>query len=113
MESVTLKGQKSVQSTLQIIEKALDNDSLSGELIAKVKETVGDQTIYLLVFEKYFFRASNRASLSVLLIGDHKQTTVRSIGSGGGQGLFFRFSFGAESSFAHQVTKVLTSHGFK
>jgi hypothetical protein len=78
-----------------------------------VKETIDDQTVYLLVFEKYFFRASNRASLTVLLIGDQQQTTVRSIGSGGGQGIFFRFSYGAESSFANQVTKLLSTHGFK
>jgi hypothetical protein len=56
-----------------------------------------------MVFEKYFMRASNRASCTVVLTGQGARS-VDAIGSGGGQGALFSFSWGAEDSFVSTVS---------
>jgi hypothetical protein len=73
-------------------------------------EQVSDDT-YLLVIEKFFFRNSSRASLTVLITAiDEFTTSVYAIGSGGGTGFIFRFDWGAKESFEAMLTKMLTSH---
>jgi hypothetical protein len=37
---------------------------------------------------------------------------VDAVGSGGGQGALFRFSWGAEENFVGTVARVLQGHGF-
>jgi hypothetical protein len=66
----------------------------------------------MLVFEKYYMRSSNRTSLSVMLTQNLDTVYVDAVGSGGGQGALFRFSWGAEASFVSTVARVLQGHGF-
>jgi hypothetical protein len=65
-----------------------------------------------MVFEKYFMRASNRASLTVMVSGEGETVCVDAIGSGGGQGAIFKFSWGAEEGFVGTVEKILAGCGF-
>lgn len=44
------------------------------------------RTRILLVFEKYYMRASNRASLTVMLTQNEDMIYIDAIGSDGGQG---------------------------
>lgn len=68
---------------------------------AEGKETV------MLVFEKYYMRNSSRASLTVVAENLKGKTTVCAVGSGGGQGLLFRFDWGAAGNFEGLVEEAL------
>jgi hypothetical protein len=76
-------------------------------------EEINDQT-YLLVAEKYFFRNSSRASLTVLVTEiDEFQTLIHTIGSGGGTGLFLRIDWGARHSYENEIRILLSNHHIK
>ncbi|MGM0436373.1 MAG: DUF6054 family protein [Bacillota bacterium] len=66
-----------------------------------------DEETYLMVVEKFFFRNSSRASLTILLTTDDFNTNVEIVGSGGGQSVFFKFDWGAKESFERGVLKIL------
>ena len=76
------------------------------------KSYIGDD-VFFFVSEKFFFRNSSRASLSLCLVnkGTHLEAVI--VGSGGGQGLIFRFDWGAGASFEKEVTAVLNRAGVR
>lgn len=85
----------------------------SCELIGRVDRIADSgEAVILLVFEKYYMRSSNRASLSVLVTGAEGSVNVDIIGAGGGTGVFFRFSWGTEESFEATACGVLERIGF-
>ncbi len=65
-----------------------------------------------MVFEKYYMRSSNRASLTVALTSKNDEIVVDAIGAGGGQGVFFRFSWGAEEDFVSSIENILSGRNF-
>jgi hypothetical protein len=48
----------------------------------------------------------------VLIYPSENRTKVDVIGSGGGQGLFFRFNWGSETSIVRSIGKILLELGF-
>ena len=86
---------------------------LSCELIADVTRMAGGAKVRIMVFEKYYMRSSNRASLTVALTSAGNDITVDAVGAGGGQGAVFRFSWGAEENFVSAAEKVLRKNGFR
>ena len=84
-----------------------DNNTGSGELVDQhiLHQPNGDCRI--MVFERYYWRSSNRATLTVTVDNFSGRTRVHSVGSGGGQGAIFRFDWGASSSFAGIPQKAL------
>ena len=69
-----------------------------------------NEETYLMIVEKFFFRNSSRASLTILLTTDDFNTNVEIVGSGGGQGLLFKFDWGAKEAFERGVIKILTQN---
>ncbi len=63
-----------------------------------------------LVFEKYYFRASNRAALMVIIDNISGKTRVKSVATGSSQGMVFNFDWGAADDFAGSVEKILASY---
>lgn len=61
--------------------------------------------IAIMIFEKYYFRAENRASLTVIIDNFHDITSVTAIASGSSQGFIFNFDWGAADNFAESVRK--------
>jgi hypothetical protein len=63
--------------------------------------------VYFIVVEKFFFRNSSRASLSIVLTlsNDEQSTIIEAVGSGGGQGMIFKFDWGAKESFEAAIPK--------
>ena len=113
MSKITMNGKGSVTDISNIISNGVLNSGLSCELVESVQRTSGSFTMYVTVFEKYYMRASNRASLTVIVTGIDDDICVDAIGSGGGQGAIFSFSWGAEEDFAGTVKKILKKNGFK
>jgi len=67
----------------------------------------GGYSAGLLVYEKYYFRNSSRASLTVFINDYRGVTEVEVIPSGGSQGLFLNIDWGAGDSFAGAVHRIL------
>lgn len=57
----------------------------------------------LAVGEKYFFRAKNYLTVTVMLIEDGESTAVKVIASGGREGLLDLFDMGSYRDYAHLV----------
>lgn len=64
----------------------------------------------VLIFEKYFFRVSNRVALVVLIDNLKGDTVVKSISTGSSEGLFLKFDWGASEDFAYSVKDIMEKY---
>lgn len=88
-----------VQQAAACITDYIVDGSITGELLDSY--TLSDAeafTAMVLVFEKHYYRAGNRLTLTVTLDNCMGSTRVHTVGGGGGEGLF-RFDWGASESF--------------
>lgn len=67
--------------------------------------------VWLLVYEKYYFRINSYASLTVLLTQQGGEQSAQIIASGGGSGLS-NVSLAANRRFAEECVQALAEHGF-
>ena len=82
-------------------------DSITGTLIGShTVESADGCRCVVDVYEKHYYRAGNRLTLTVILDDFTGRTRVRCIGGGGGEGLF-RFDWGASESFEDVVHQAL------
>ncbi|HOS19043.1 MAG TPA: DUF6054 family protein [Clostridia bacterium] len=112
MASLSMTGKGNVGQIASLLAGEIANSGLSCELVDSVRRTVGGSSFYMMVFEKYYWRASNRASLTVLVSGAGDTVCVDAVGSGGGQGPVFKMSWGAEEDFIGTVADILRPRGF-
>lgn len=83
----------------KLINKTIVNNSITGELIDEyIAETDNGTKVIVQVYEKHYYRAGNRLTLTVVIDDVSGKTHIHAIGGGGGQGLF-RLDYGASSSF--------------
>lgn len=89
------------------------NGSITGTLIDNytVYESNGVACM-VMVFEKHYYRAGNRLTLTVVIDNLNSVTNVRSIGGGGGEGLF-SFDWGASENFSNCAKKALEAYIIK
>ena len=67
-----------------------------------------DEDTYFIVVEKFFFRNSSRASLSIVISQvDEYKCLIEEVGSGGGKGMIFKFDWGAKESFETEIATIL------
>lgn len=114
MASLTLSGNGSINAIAAQIQHELQNSALSCTLVDAKSRSIGTAKICTMVFEKYYMRASNRASLTVVLAGEAGTNRIVAdiIGSGGGQGPIFSMSWGSENSFVNDMADILKRLGF-
>ncbi|MEA4946545.1 MAG: DUF6054 family protein [Oscillospiraceae bacterium] len=107
-------GPGEVEAVAGRLSEEIQGSAMSCELVDSVRRgTAGGDTLYVMVFEKYYMRAGNRASLTVsVCAGPDGHIHVDAIGAGGGQGPIFKFSWGAEEDFTDSVAAVLQPLGF-
>lgn len=86
--------------------KARITDRISADLVHQEYHGLGNKEIIVLVFEKFFFRNSSTAGLTVTISNETGNTQVTAVASAGGQGIF-NISWGANASFAYQVETIL------
>ena len=85
-------------------------DSVTGELVDHCELThPGGGTCVVAVYEKHYYRAGNRLTLTVVLDDFTGRTRVHCISGGGGEGLF-RFDWGAAESFEGVVHDALSHY---
>lgn len=80
--------------------------SITGECIDRYDVSSGTGRVAVLVYEKHYYRAGNRLTLTVTLDDLTGRTRVHSASGGGGEGLF-RFDWGAADSFAQAPYQAL------
>ena len=114
MSILCLKGHGDVSKIADILRQEItSNNGISCNLVDEVERTLGNNIVFLMVFEKYYARASNRVSLTITVSSDGDTIFVDAISSGGGQGPFFKCSWGAEEDFVAIVQTILHQHNFK
>jgi len=99
----------SVDSAMNLIEKAIIEGSFTGQKIGGYILPCGDKKCEVAVFEKHYYRAGNRLTLTVTVDDFGSYTRVALTGGGGGEGLF-RFDWGASDNFENTVTEALSEY---
>ena len=96
--------------TADIVHNAVVKGSLTGEMIDRymVRPPSGGVCV-VMIFEKHYYRAGNRLTLTVVIDDFEGKTRVHSVGGGGGEG-FFRFDWGASKSFAMVAENALQQY---
>lgn len=88
-----------MDEAVQRIDQAIVQGSITGTQIDSYSVDVrGAGRYVVLVYEKHYYRAGNRLTLTVTLDNFEGRTRLHCAGSGGGEGLF-RFDWGASNSF--------------
>lgn len=99
-----------LRETVELLDKGIVGGSITGERVDYHVVTIDDtHAVIVLVYEKHFYRAGNRLTLTVTLNNINNLTSVHSIGAGGGEGLF-RFDWGASDSFTNSPREVLSRY---
>jgi hypothetical protein len=99
----TITGQ--FDHVLDHLRNDISNSGMSTRLVDESYHSSGNTQIAVLVYDKYFMRNGNRASLSLTVVGYGREVFISAIGSGGGQGIFLNFSLGAEDNLVAIVQK--------
>ncbi len=99
-----------VQGAINIIDGAVVRGSITGERIDHYGVGApGGGGFVVLVYEKHYYRAGNRLTLTVVIDDLTGRTRVHSVSGGGGEG-FFRFDWGASKSFSGVVASALAPY---
>lgn len=92
------------QEIINKLENEIKNSGFSMNLVDESNYSSGeDSYIAVRVYDKYFMRNSSRASLSLTVVGHGNDIFISAIGAGGGQGVIFNFSLGAEDELVDIV----------
>jgi len=113
MAMTTFKGQGEITEIVNYLKSGIQSSGMTNELIHSLTRGTDAYKVYLLIFEKWYYRTSSRASLTVMITENDEHIIVDAISAGGGQGLVFRFSWGAEENFVNLVRDLLKVKGFK
>lgn len=98
-----------IDEVAEIIERDIDKFS---ELVTNIQRDIYGKKTVIIVFEKFYFRTSSYANLTVVLSETQEGLYADIIGSGGGNGLF-NICLGSNLDFARKAEKVLKNIGFK
>lgn len=113
MASRSMTGTGSADHIAKLLAYEIQNSGLRCELADSICRSAGNAGIYVMAFEKYYWRASNRASLTVAASGEGDSFCADAVGPGGGQGPIFKFSWGAKEDLIGTAANILSRQGFR
>lgn len=97
----------SPRQAADLVCREIVDGSITGELIdCHTVHGEGGRCCIVSVYEKHYYRAGNRLTLTVIIDDLQGATRVHCISGGGGEG-FFRFDWGAAESFEDAVSYAL------
>jgi hypothetical protein len=103
MNNIDLKVSVSLAEAEEIIYDTIVNGSISGELVDRYVVNNPDNTICIVnVYERLYYRAGRRFSLTVVYDNVCGYTRIHAVSSGRTQSIF-KFDFGAAGNFASSV----------
>lgn len=89
------------------IRRFVEDGSFTGELLDCHRIFDANANCIVLVLEKWFYRVSNRLTLTVTVDDFSGRTRVHFVSGGGGTGTLFNFDWGAADSFENEVYNAL------
>ena len=93
------------------VKEAVTAGLYSGEILDEyVRILPNGKEIIMVLFEKYYMRSGNRATLTFLADNLEEHTRVHLSAGGGGQGVIFRFDWGAGASFSTSARDALAEY---
>lgn len=99
-----------IEDCAKRIHEAVVEGSITGELIDSYTARGPEGLLCVVeVYEKHYYRAGNRLTLTVTMDNLTGKTRVHCVGGGGGEGLF-RFDWGAAENFAGAVWEALSPY---
>ena len=97
----------SLENAAEVLDRAIVNGSFTGECVDSYELAApGGTRCRVMVYEKHYYRAGNRLTLTVTLDDFTGATRMCCVGGGGGEG-FFSFDWGAAESFAASAVEAL------
>jgi len=112
MSLVQLEGNYTLDQTLKIIKDELPKLGISLEFVDECYIESESGLTYLIVYEKYFMRVSNRVSLSIMLSEVKGKTQIVAIASGASQSVLFSFDWGSEEDFVSDFKRLMHDYNF-
>lgn len=107
MEKADLYVVLSPQEAAQKVKEAVTG-SFSGEVLDEYTRILPDgKEIIMILFEKFYWRSNNRATLTFLADNLEGKTKVHLSAGGGSEGMIFRFDWGASASFGELAKSAL------
>ncbi|MBT3318610.1 MAG: hypothetical protein HN389_02435 [Clostridia bacterium] len=97
-------------SAARIISDAVVEGSFTGECLDSYSRSTSAGSCTVMVFEKHYYRVSNRLTLTVIIDDFEERTKVHCVSGGGGQSILFNFDWGASGSFTTVVQKALAPY---
>ncbi|EUJ27427.1 hypothetical protein MFLO_13228 [Listeria floridensis FSL S10-1187] len=94
----------SVEETIDMIKLS---QSASTPVFEELRDFGDNKKLATLAYEKYYFRASNRAALFININNFHGESEVTVISTGSSDGLLFNIDWGAANSYLKTVQKAL------
>lgn len=112
MEKMDFYVYLSPKEAAEKVKEALTTAGLfSGEILDEYVRILPDgKEIIMVLFEKYYMRSSNRATLTFLADNLEEHTRVHLSAGGGSQGWIFRFDWGAGASFSTSARDALAEY---
>ncbi len=112
METRDLFVSVSPSRAADVVIDALTVGSVSGRIVDQYTRSADGREMVVLIMEKYFMRTSNRATLTMIAdnFDGEGRTKVRLTGSGGGNGAFMKFDWGAAASFSGKAEEALEQY---
>lgn len=90
-------------------EEIIKNTVINGSITGTLTDEYNNSGITVLVFDKHYYRAGNRLTLTVIIDTVNGRTHIHAVGGGGGQGLF-RLDWGASDSFENCIRNALRQY---
>ena len=95
------------QQAIPMIDDFIQRGSITGELIDRfVADSPNGGHCVISIYEKHFWRAGNRLTLTVTIDDFYGKTRVHTVGGGGGS-VIINFDWVAAESFSNSVSEVL------
>jgi hypothetical protein len=95
-----------------IMEDIIIKDSITGKLVDKYDVITKGDTVIISVFEKFFVKASNEASLTTIIDTYNNFTRIHVIGAAGGSWILNQ-DFGAEKGFEDYISEKMDIYKIK
>ena len=110
MAGTTIRMTASKQLTLEKIHETLHRIKRV-ESISKTVQEIGGVQIWVLAYERYYFRIGGYASATIVLTEREDTQSACIVASGGGEGAV-NYSWGANRNFAKDCVEVMLRCGF-
>jgi len=111
MPRIIMKGNADSAEITKLLNKHFGAETKHCKPIGDVSRNYGELNMNVLVFERYYQRVTNKATLSLVVTGNKHTTIVDAIATTPGEGSMINFSWGTQEDFICVVLELLQKAG--